>query len=161
MSLKRWIGTAVVVGAVGGLVYLATIGCCQMMGWGNKKSVSLTAQLGLSKSQRKEVAELEKNFLARKAASCDTLCAKRAQLIQLLQQENPDRETLNQLVGEIGMEQAALERATLEHLLAVREKLDPAQRATLAGRVTDQLRAACRATACGATSGCSVTTRGE
>lgn len=155
MSLKRFLGFSIVVGAVIGAVYLSTVGCCHLMGWG-KGPVSLTTQLGLSGPQKQEVAKLEQVFLARKQASCDILCTKRAQLIQLLQQEKPDRDILARLVDEIGAEQAVLERATMDHLLAVRDRLDPAQRKKLAQGVTEQLRMACRATACGTTAGCLV-----
>lgn len=158
MSLKRFLGFSVVVGAVIGAVYLTTVVCCQRMGWG-KRPVSLTAQLALSGSQRQEVAKLEQAFLARKQASCETLCAKRAQMIQILQQENPDRSVLIRLTEEISTEQAALERATVDHLLAVREQLDPPQRERLMASVSEELRTACRMTACGMTEGC--TMKGE
>lgn len=155
MSMKRRVGIAAVLGMVAGVAYLATMGCCQVMGWG-KKPVSLTAHLALSGSQRQEIAQLEQVFLARKQASCETLCIKRAQMIQILQQESPDRVVLARLTEEISTEQAALEWTTVDHLLAVRDRLDPAQRKKLAQGVIEQLRTACRATACGSAGKCAL-----
>lgn len=154
MSLKRILGILLVSGAMAGVAYFSTVGCCHLMGWGKGKQVSLTDRLGLTGSQAREVAEMDKTFLARKQASCEILCAKRAQMIQLLGQEDPDRELLARLVDEIGVEQASLEKSTMDHLLAVREKLTPTQRTKLAGLVTEQLRTACKATACGSSAGC-------
>lgn len=155
MGMKRMMGIGAILAAVAGVAYLATMGCCQLMGWG-RRPVSLAAQLGLTGEQAKSVAELERGYLARKRSSCEALCAKRAQMIQLLEQENPDRVVLTQVVEEIGAEQAALERATVDHLLAVRQHLNPAQRRKLAQAVTEELRTACRMTACGAAGECLV-----
>lgn len=153
--MKRVIFVAVVVAAIAGIAYLATLGCCQVLGI-TRRSRSLTQGLGLNAGQRQEVAALEKEYLARKQASCGTLCAKRAQLIQLLKQEKPDPGVLNGLVEEIGREQLALEKATLDHLLAVNRTLEPAQRERLVASVTEELRLACKATACGAAGHCFV-----
>jgi len=154
--MKRILLGSIAVLGIAGIVYLATLGCCQLMGAG-QRSVSLTQQLQLTPAQAQAIAALEKNFLAQKAASCQALCAKRAQLIQLLKQPEPDPAALSLLTEEIGREQVALEKGTLEHLLAVSRHLEPAQREKLTGLMTEQLRTACRMTACGVTSGCAVT----
>ncbi len=112
--------------------------------------------LGLSASQKKALAESEKEFLQLKAASCEALCAKRAQLIQLLKEPAPDRRAMAGVVEEIGQEQTALEKGTLQHLLAAREHLTPAQWGKLTDSVSDQLRQACRLTACGDSPGCAL-----
>ncbi len=154
--MKRILWVSIGALGIAGVVYLATVGCCHLIGAG-QRSISLTQQLGLTGAQSQAIAALEKNFLARKGASCQVLCAKRAQLIQLLKQPEPDQAALAVLTEEIGREQVALEKGTLEHLLAVRRHLEPAQREKLIGLMTEQLRTACRMTACGATEGCAVT----
>lgn len=154
--MKRILWVSIGALGIAGVVYLATLGCCHLMGVG-QKPVSLTGQLGLTRTQAKAIAALDQDFLAQKEASCRVLCAKRAQLIQLLKQPELDRAALSVLIEEIGREQAVLERGTLEHLAAVSRHLEPAQRGKLIGLMAEQLRTACRMTACGATSGCAVT----
>ena len=154
--MKRKLIVAVVLVGVVGVGYLAAVGSCQVM-FKRGQLVSLTQGLGLTPAQQSQVDDLQKEFLAQKKQSCELLCAKRAQLIQLLKEPSADRGALYTLVEEIGREQTALEKGTVEHLLAVRSKLEPEQRKRLTARVTDQLRLACQATACGSTPGCLVT----
>jgi Spy/CpxP family protein refolding chaperone len=141
--------------AIVGIAYFAALGCCQWVGF-RRQLRPLTDRLQLTPTQRQAVASLEKEFLARKEATCQTLCAKRAQLVQLLKQPEPDSFALKTVAEEIGREQTSLERATLDHLLALRQQLDPPQREELMNRVSDQLRTACKATACGMTPGCAL-----
>ena len=159
--MKRFIVGLVVFGVVAGLVYLATLGCCELMAGGSAKPGSFSRQLGLSPAQERAVAGLEKEFFARKTASCQLLCAKRAQLIQSLREPQPDRMMIATLVEEIGREQTGMERATIDHLLAVGQQLDPPQRERLTGLMTEQLRTACKSTACGVTPGCALQKDGE
>ena len=99
--MKRFlIGAALFLG-IAGVAYLATLGCCQMMSRG-RSAVSWADRFDLSPDQRQAVAEADKQFLAQKEASCGVLCAKRAQLIELLKQPEPDRAALAQLTEEIG-----------------------------------------------------------
>ena len=155
---KFLIGAAIFLG-VGGVAYLATLGCCQMMsrrispaGW--------VESLVLAPEQRQAADAAKKQFLAQKEESCRLLCAKRAQVIQLLKQSANDlgrnRAALMQLTEEIGQEQTLLEKATLDYLLAVNHHLEPAQREKLMASVSEELRTACRETACGMTPGCSM-----
>ncbi len=153
--MKRFLIGAALLGVVAGVAYLATVGCCQLIA-SKRAQISLARGLNLTPAQKEQVASLEKSFLAQKQQSCQLLCEKRAQLIQLVKQDQPDRMALDSLVGEIGREQAALERATLEHLLEVRKILDVSQRDKLNGMITGELRAACRMTACGMTKGCAL-----
>ena len=153
--MKRVLIGAVVLLGVSGVAYLATLGCCQMMsrrisrtGWADK--------FNLAPEQRQAVAEADRQFLAQKGTSCGILCAKRAQLIALLKQPEPDRAALAQLAEEIGQEQTILEKATLDHLLAVGRRLGPAQRQSMMASVTEELRTACKETACGMKGSCSV-----
>lgn len=153
--MKRFLVWGGILAAVAGVAYLATLGCCQLMA-SRASGVPLAQRLGLTAEQRGEVAQLDREYLAQKQASCQMLCAKRAQVIELLKQPDPDRAALAQLVQEIGQEQTLLERATLDHLLAVNRKLELRQRAKLMGLVSEDLRTACKATACGMTPGCAV-----
>ncbi len=155
--MKRLIFRIAVLAGIAGIIFLATVGCCDLLGFRRRPASGLLAQLQLTPAQGRMAASLEKDFLARKTASCEALCAKRAQMIQTLKQPDPDRATLNQLIEEIGQEQVALEKATMDHLLNLGSRLEPPQRERLIRLTTEQLRDACEATACGATVGCSVT----
>ena len=161
MSLKRILIGSIGVIAIGGVAYLATLGCCQLMALGKPTGPSLSDQLQLSKSQRQAVAPLEKQFLAQKQSSCQVLCQKRAQLIRLLEDPKPDPGVLGLLTEEIGKEQTALEKGTLDYLLTLRQYLDSDQSSKLVELVSEQLRTACQKTACGVTPGCFVTEGGQ
>lgn len=151
---KFLIGAAILLG-VGGVAYLATLGCCQVMSRGISPA-GWVESLGLAPEQRQAADAAKKQFLAQKEESCRLLCAKRAQVIQLLKQPEPDRAALMQLTEEIGQEQTLLEKATLDYLLAVNHHLELAQRKRLMALVSEELRTACKETACGMTPGCSV-----
>ena len=153
--MKRFLVVTVVLLGIAGVAYLATLGCCQMMSRSGS-AVGWADHLNLTPEQRQAVAQADKQFIAQKEASCGILCAKRAQLIELLKQPDPDRAPLVQLTEEIGQEQTVLEKATLDHLLAVSRHLDPAQRQRMMASVTEELRTACNETACGMTPGCSM-----
>lgn len=142
--------------AVAFVAYLATLGCCQLIGKMSRPT-SLSRQLQLTSAEREKVSSLEQEFLAIKAETCSRLCQKRAQLIQLLKSKEADVATSGVLAEEIGREQIALEKATLAHLLALRQVLSPAQVERLMGQMTEELRTACTMTACGMTPGCAVT----
>ena len=161
--MKKIVIGAILFVGIAGVLYLATLGCCELMTSRHQqtKPVAFSEQLQLNSRQKQTLSSLEKGFLAKKQASCEVLCAKRAQVIQLLKQPAPDQAVLHTLVEEIGQEQTALEMATVEHLLALRQHLDVPQREKLTALVTEQLRTACQATACGSTPGCAVQPKSE
>lgn len=154
--MKRILIAGAVFGAVALVAYLSTLGCCQLIGKMTRPT-PLSRQLQLTSAQRERVAPLEREFFAVKGETCSRLCQKRAQLIQLLRSKEADVATSNALVEEIGREQVALEKATLAHLLALRQALSPSQVEQLTAEMTEQLRTACSMTACGMTPGCAVT----
>lgn len=139
--------------AVAAVAYLATLGCGQVFR-NARCGVPWSQRLGLSGEQKERVAVLEKSFLRQSQAACGTLCAKRAQMIELLKKESPDRPALSALVEEIGAEQLAMEKASLDHVLAVASQLDPAARERYLAMVREDLRTACRGTACGMGANC-------
>ncbi len=153
--MKRFLVIAFALVGIGGVAYLATLGCGQMLS--RKTSpAGWVESLGLAPERREAVASAQKQFLAQKGESCGILCAKRAQIIQLLEAPDPDRAVLAQLAQEIGQEQTRLETATLDYLLAVNRQLEPPQRERLMASVSEELRTACKETACGMTPGCAV-----
>lgn len=151
--MRRFLIGAAVLAGIAGVTCLATLGCCHLVG-SRRSGSGWVEQLNLAPEQRQAVDKAAKQFLAQKEESCRILCAKRAQMIQLLKQEEPDRAALAQLAEEIGQEQTRLEKATLDYLLAVNRRLEPEQRKRLMASVTEDLRTACNATACGMTKGC-------
>lgn len=153
MNLKRLGLGVVVLGFLGGMVYLASLGCVHL--WAEKnRPIPLSKQLDLTAQQSAQFQAQEKNFMNQKELACEKLCEKRAQLIQAIRSNEPDTVLLTSLTEEIGREQMVLERATLEHLLALRSVLKPAQQKKLTTAISRQLREACKMTACGKTSGC-------
>ena len=156
--MKRLAVAVVAFLAVAGVVYLVTLGCCMLTSSysSRPKAISVADQLQLTADQRREIAPLEKSFVSQKESACKALCAKRAQLIQILKSDEADQALLDRLVEEIGQEQMVLEKATLEHLLAMKKQLNPAQQEKLTQLMTEQLRTACEATACGTTAGCAL-----
>jgi Spy/CpxP family protein refolding chaperone len=157
--MKRFLVIAFALVGVGSVGYLATLGCGQMLS--RKRSpAGWVGSLSLAPEQRQAVSAAEKQFLAQKSESCRILCAKRAQIIQMLKQSandlGRDRAALAQLAEEVGREQTALEMATLDYLLAVNRQLEPSQRERLMASVSEELRTACRMTACGMTEGCAM-----
>ena len=134
--------------AVAGVAYLATLGCGGLVR-GAWRSAPWSQRLGLTGEEKDRVAALEKEFLAQNRTACGTLCAKRAQMITLLKQEKPDRAVLAALVEEIGFEQLGMEKTAMDHVLAVASQLDPAARERYLALVREELRTACKGTACG------------
>ena len=158
--MKRIFLWILALAAVAAAAYGVTRGRCQL-GRRSEAGGSLVEQLRLRPEQRGPIAKLEAQFLSVKQASCGTLCAKRAQLIQEMRQSAPDRAALNLITEEIGREQTAMEKATIEHLLSLEGELDPDQRERLIDSVAERLRTACNATACGGTKGCMVAEAGQ
>jgi len=153
--MKRLVRNTVGLGLVAGVCYLAVIGFCNLVGI-ERRPTSFTEGLHLSPDERIAVDRLTERYLATKQDACAVLCAKRAQLIRLIREEQPDIETMHRLVEEIAQVQMGLERATLEHLLAVGRLVGPRDRQQLIDRVTERLRMACRMTACGETPDCTL-----
>lgn len=154
--MKRMALGMLILAAVAAVSYLSAVGCCHLMGWG-AKGVFLSDRLGLSAEQKTKISSLEGAYLQKKKASCELLCNKRAQMIQTLKQPQPDAAVLYGLAEEIGNEQTSLEKATLEHLLRVSRHLDEGQKQKLFASVSEELRNACKRTACGMTAGCEIT----
>ena len=153
--MKKIFLSAGLVLSVLAVAYLATLGCCHLVR-AKSGSGAWSDRLGLTAEQRKRVAPLEEAFARQRGASCETLCVKRAQMIALLKQAEPDRAALRGLIEEIGAEQTALEKATLDHILAVAAVLEPERREKLIAQVSEELRTACRETACGSSGHCSI-----
>ncbi len=153
--MKKFLVGSVLLIGLAAAAYLASIGCCHLLmrpragqGWVDR--------LALAPEQQAPVAEAKKQFMVQKEESCRILCAKRAQMIQLMKQEEPDRAALVQLTDEIGQEQTRLEKATLDYLLAVSRVLEPSQKKRLMAAVSEELRTACNETACGMGPGCAI-----
>ena len=153
--MKRLFVGVAFFGVVALVAYLSTLGCCQLMGK-MRSSSSIDRQMHLTPEQKQKVASMEQDFLLVKERTCGQLCAKRAQIIQLLKAKDPDPAVLNALAQEVGEEQIALEKATLSHIVALRQVLEPSQVEQLTARMTEELRTACGSTACGMTPGCTL-----
>ncbi len=147
--MKRFWIAAVLLALSGLAAYGLARGCCRF--WAKKEGVNeqILDRLALTSEQRLAVAPIEADYLKKKNATCELLCAKRAQLIQTMKQPEWDRDVLFQLVQEIGQEQTLFEQETIDYLTALNQYLDEPQKKRLRELVTAELRTACQATACG------------
>lgn len=105
--------------------------------------VRLTRLLGLSEAQATQVAELGADYTARVQETCDAHCAARCRLAQALQDEAATPAQLQQYLERMCASQQENDRATLEHLLKVREVLTPEQRQKFAASLGECLCATC------------------
>ena len=154
--MKRFLIWAALLVLVGLAAYGLARGCCHFWAKPCVSGEGLIDQLGLTAAQRAEVAPVEADYMRKKKASCDLLCAKRAQLIQTLKQPEWDRDVMFQLVEEIGREQTLFEQETIDYIIAVSAHLDEPQKNRLKQTVAEELRTACQSTACGVAWGCSM-----
>jgi Spy/CpxP family protein refolding chaperone len=88
-------------------------------------------QLGITTEQAAKLRQQESDF--RKAAIRDRadLEIKRMDLQDLLSADNPDRSAIDSKLNEVGAAQLALEKSAIDHRLAMRDALTPAQRQKL------------------------------
>jgi Spy/CpxP family protein refolding chaperone len=99
----------------------------------------LNRELGLSETQRREVAALEKDFRSKLNASCAEHCAARFALGDELIKPQPDPERARADVERMNQIQAGAERATLEHILRVRALLTEEQARRYSAIIRDQV----------------------
>jgi hypothetical protein len=92
------------------------------------RSPCLLAQVALEPGQRAQVAEIRKRFLAHREAHARRTGEMRERLARLLVQESPEWERIDQEISEISRAQGSLQRAIVEHVLAVRSLLHGEQR---------------------------------
>lgn len=149
--MKRFWIAAVLLVLSGLAAYGMARGCCRFLVRREGVNGMLLDRLSLTDDQRSAVAPVEADYMKKKKATCDLLCAKRAQLIQTIKQPEWDRDVLFQLVQEIGQEQTLFEQETIDYLTALNAHLDEPQKKRLKELVSEELRNACQSTACGRT----------
>jgi Spy/CpxP family protein refolding chaperone len=103
----------------------------------------LRHELGLTDAQSAEVDKLEKEFNARMQDSCDKHCGARFALGDELAKSTLDVIKARACVDRMVAAQADSERATLDHILAVRALLTPEQQQRYAKLVSQQVCYAC------------------
>jgi Spy/CpxP family protein refolding chaperone len=84
-------------------------------------------ELGLTPAQEAQIAPLREAMQAELARLRPALRAKREELVRLLATPEPDRAQVNEVASQINSLQAELQKAVLEHLLAEKKILTPAQ----------------------------------
>lgn len=89
----------------------------------------LSALLGLSTAQAAELENIAATYGRQVTQACDAHCAARCQLARALRQDSLSREEARGLVDKMCASQQENERATMDHILSVREILTPDQRA--------------------------------
>lgn len=103
----------------------------------------LTRLLGLSDAQAAQIAALGSDYETRVRKACDAHCAARCRLAHALQDESATPAQLQQYLERMCASQQENDRATLEHLLNVRDVLTPEQRQKLAASLGACLCATC------------------
>jgi Spy/CpxP family protein refolding chaperone len=92
-----------------------------------EQSWRLARYLRLDGEQRRRFVELHRELVAQMRPRRERLQELRRELREELASEWPDRDRLDRLTAEMGEAAAAVDRTLAEHLLALREVLDPEQ----------------------------------
>jgi Spy/CpxP family protein refolding chaperone len=101
------------------------------------------SQLGLSAEQAGKLETIHEQFLAEQSRLCETHCAKRFELGELIQQSQSMTGQVEQLARELAEIEARSQRLTIEHIFQVGKQLTAAQRTKFVGKVYDQICTSC------------------
>jgi|Deesub1362B_J571_1020462.scaffolds.fasta_scaffold02161_3 Spy/CpxP family protein refolding chaperone len=99
----------------------------------------LCRELGLSESQSKEMESLRKSLEPQINKIKKELREKRAQLVNLLMESDPDQEKINISLKEIGSLQIKLQRIVIYHLLEQKKILSQEQQKKLFSIILERL----------------------
>jgi Spy/CpxP family protein refolding chaperone len=91
----------------------------------------LRQQLGVSADQAAKIRQQETDFEKAEIRNRADLQVKRLELNQLMSVDKPDRAAVDAKVAELGTAQAAMEKATIDNRLNMRDALTPVQRQRL------------------------------
>ncbi len=91
----------------------------------------LRQQLGVSADQAAKIRQQETDFEKTEIRNRADLQVKRLELNQLMTVDKPDRAAVDAKVAELGTAQAAMEKATIDNRLNMRDALTPVQRQRL------------------------------
>jgi Spy/CpxP family protein refolding chaperone len=127
---RTWLGIGLGLLIVVNVAALLTLGYgrwCTHHGGRTAELGGAHKELGLTAVQEAQIAPLRSAFHAELARLRPALRAKREELVRLLAAPEPDRAQVNEVVKQINSLQAELQNAVLEHLLAEKKILTPAQ----------------------------------
>jgi Spy/CpxP family protein refolding chaperone len=88
----------------------------------------LVQLVGMTPEQTRQLAALEKQFVARRDPLRDQILARRAKLYVMLQAERPDQAQIESDIQAISALQTQVQREVASHLLRVKGMLNPTQR---------------------------------
>jgi Spy/CpxP family protein refolding chaperone len=91
----------------------------------------LRQQLGVSADQAAKIRQQETDFEKIEIRNRADLQVKRLELNQLISADKPDRAAIDSKVAEVGAAQVAMEKATIDNRLNMRDALTPVQRQRL------------------------------
>jgi Spy/CpxP family protein refolding chaperone len=103
----------------------------------------LKTELGLTETQAREIATLEKQFSVKLESYCEAHCSARFALSEELAKPFVEISNANECVERMCAVQTDSEKATLEHILRVRALLTPEQQKRYAALINQQLCTAC------------------
>jgi Spy/CpxP family protein refolding chaperone len=88
-------------------------------------------QLALTSRQRRQCAVSDETFEQRRSALTVTLTARQAKLMEVLRKPDPGRAEVDRALDAVSETQAALQRAVVDHLLALKSVLTADQQKAL------------------------------
>lgn len=103
----------------------------------------LTKALRLTPEQSTSLADLKSQYRAEIESSCERHCSLRMQIGDALFQPDWDRAKQEELAEKLCKAELASELATLDHIRAVHQLLDPGQKAKYEQLVRSSFREAC------------------
>lgn len=107
--------------AAAGYFYCRDSGCWGIFsGRGERKMAILSKKLGLTPDQHKTIEEKDIVFRKSVGEIRDNVIRKRKALIDMLQEDNPDREAINTLLSDIAALQKRTQVLVVEHIIEER-----------------------------------------
>ncbi len=88
----------------------------------------MAKKLDLTPAQQKTIKERDAEFGASVAKMREDIAKKRKALLEIIKQENPDRDSIDALLTEISAMQKDMESQVVDHLLAEKSVLSKKQR---------------------------------
>ena len=111
-------------------------------------SCCLPDDIKLSSTQKEHVLKLGGSYCQCRDTLSLQIDQKRLALADILLQPKPDVSAIDKLLGDIGKLQIDLEKKTIEHILIIKDQLDPQQQERFILPIVKEIRRRCRHQAC-------------
>ncbi len=125
--MKKWL-----------VLLLLAAGAAALGFWVSKKACTMACAPMTAAAMPKlpaEVMDLEKSFQAEAHGICMQICAARAEMLRLVEQQPADQAAIDRAISSIAAFQARLDRRVADHLLSVQRALGPGEFAQYMRRI--------------------------